>query len=818
MPLPTTARVAVSGVSYWFDLPYTYAVPPALAEGLRPGMRVLVPFGGGDGGREGVILSLGAEEGEFKSILSALDAEPVLSETMLRLALWMRERFFCTVSEAVRAILPAGLWYDIESDWSLSPAADGEEALDACTPAETKLLDALRALGGSASMRELLAALENSDPRRALSSLRKKGLLVRSESASRRVTDRTRLYAETLLSGQEAQERLDRLAARAPQQASVFRVLLQLGRASVANLCYFTGASRDAIRALEKKGLVRLFSHEELRRPDYGVESAECRPLPALNDEQQAAFDRIAAHLRAGQTGATLLYGVTGSGKTSVYLHLIDRTLRAGRSAVLLVPEIALTPQMLQTFSRHFGDGIAVLHSALSVGERYDEWKRIRRGEARLVIGTRSAVFAPVQNAALYILDEEQETTYKSDSAPRYHARDVAAFLSHAAGGHLVLGSATPDVTTMYAAESGRYDLAALRTRYNRQALPIVRVADMRAELKSGNGGSVSSLLRRELQANLDAGEQSILFLNRRGAHKLVTCGDCGYVFACPNCSVTLTCHTVGHRLLCHYCGHSAPVPSRCPECGGMLRYQGAGTQHVVEELGTLFPTVPVLRMDTDSVAPEGSHRKLFERFVNERIPILVGTQMVAKGLNFENVTLVGVLSADQSLYCGDYRAGERTFSLLTQVIGRSGRFSRPGRAVIQTFTPDNPVIRLAAEQNYDGFYRRELELRRLSGSPPFADLFVLTVTGRDEEAVLRCCADLRAVLADRLRDNPSVRVLGPAPLPVARVNQVWRYRVTLACPEGKDVRRLVSAAVIGCSRNSNYHGVRVYADFDPLE
>ncbi len=485
---------------------------------------------------------------------------------------------------------------------------------------------------------------------------------------------------------------------------------------------------------------------------------------------------------------------------------------------MLLVPEIALTPQMLRTFASHFGDEIAVLHSSLTAGERCDEWRRVKNGEARVVIGTRSAVFAPVVGLGLIIIDEEQEDTYKSENVPRYHARDVAKYRCAQSGALLLLGSATPDVESRYYAAEGRYAYFTLPGRFNEHALPEVEIVDMKRELRRGNGGSVSERLRQELEANLERGEQSILFLNRRGANRLITCVDCGYTYRCPNCSVSLTYHSYGRKLMCHQCGFTRSPDERCPECGGALSYVGAGTQKVEEELAGLFPGMGVLRMDTDTVAAAGGHDRLLERFASERIPVMIGTQMVTKGLNFENVTLVGVISADQSLYAGDYRAAERTFSLITQVVGRSGRFERPGRAIIQTYTPENQVIRQAAAQDYESFYASEIELRRLQQSPPFTELLAVTMSGLDESQVLKCAARVRSELAAAAARSPLARVLGPAPLSILRVNNKYRYRVTLCAPPGSGLRREVADTIIRLSADRELRGVSIYADTNPMD
>ena len=744
------AKIAVSDVTFWVDRPYDYAVPPQLSERIAAGMRVTVPFSRGNRRAEGIVLSVSehADHDDPKSILACLDEEPVLTPDQIKLALWMRERFFCTVYEAVKAILPAGLWF--------------------------------------------------------------------TATGKRKATDKLAEFVSLAVSGEEALALSRQRAGRAKMQAGVLRLLAEVGEASVSDVRALTGASRPSIVALVEEGALALSCKEVFRRPAY--RKSEAARLPELTQEQRSAFNGILAQAESGKSGAALLYGVTGSGKTAVYIHLISRILAEGRSVILLVPEIALTPQMLETFSSYFGDQIAVLHSSLTVAERYDEWKRVRSGSARLVIGTRSAIFAPTRELGLIIIDEEQEESYKSENAPRYHAKDIAKFRCAADGALLLLGSATPDVTTRYAAETGHYAMYALRTRFNRMNLPEVRIVDMKRELRAGNGSNISAFLRDELQANLDRGEQSILFLNRRGTAKLISCVDCGYHFDCPHCSVSLTYHSSNRRLLCHVCGYSAPVPTRCPDCGGELKFSGDGTEKVEEQLNALFPGVPTLRADIDTVTAAGGHDALFSRFREENIPIMIGTQMVTKGLNFENVTLVGVLFADQSLYAGDYRASERSFSLMTQVIGRSGRAKSKGRAVIQTFTPENRIIQYAARQDYDAFYAEEIDLRRLQRCPPFVQLVSLTVIGTDEHLVLRSCAAIRELLAHSLSGVPGTDVLGPAPYPVVKAAGRYRYRLTLRGTSDAVLRGVVTKILNYCNKESEFRGISVFADRNPLE
>lgn len=817
---PETAKIAVSAATYWVDRPYDYRIPDALRDKIAPGVRVVVPFGGGNRRTEGIVLSLGAAQPgvRLKNIASVLDAEPVLSPEMIRLAVWLRERYFCTVYDAVHAMLPAGLWYQMESVYTLCVGIDRERAYEAAGKSgqERLVLDAVFAHGGSCPLTDLECVFENASPSRALQSLVRKGILQTDSREKRRVGDKKIRMVSLAVSAEDAQTAADRREKRAPLQSACLRLLCTLERVSLSELCYFTGASQSSVNALVKAGMVEITQDEVFRRSTF--RSAETVPLPVLNEEQRTAFEGILALYDGKKPSASLLYGVTGSGKTSVYVHLIDAMRRMGKASILLVPEIALTPQMIRIFSSYFGDDVAVLHSSLAVGERYDEWKRIKTGRARVVIGTRSAVFAPCSDLGLIIIDEEQEYTYKSENAPRYHARDAAKYRCASSNALLVLGSATPDVESRYRAEQGIYHFFTLRSRFNARQLPAVRIVDMRQELRDGNGSEISGVLLSELQENIRRGEQSILFLNRRGTASLVVCGECGHTYTCPHCSVNLTWHSANRRLICHHCGYTRPLDDACPECGGMLNQFGAGTQKLEEQLREALPDVELLRMDADSVSPAGSHEKILSQFREKKVPILIGTQMVTKGLDFENVTLVGVISADQLLYCGDYRAGERCFSLITQVVGRSGRGEKPGRAIIQTFTPQNPVIRMASRQDYDGFYAEEIELRRLQNCPPFSDIVTVTVSAEDESTVLRCCAYIRDRMRSELRRRRDAAVLGPAPLPVVRVSNRYRYRVTLHCRYDKEIRRLVSGLLIQCNTAKEYKGASVFADYNPME
>ena len=814
MESAAVVKVAVSAAPYHIDKPYDYLVPEDLESLAVPGVRVTVPFGRGNRPSEGIILTRG--EGTrargLKAISTVLDREPILDGAGLALALWMRQRYFCTMSEAVRAILPAGLWYRLQEIWRLQAELDPETAKAAAAGIRhgPEILEALERSGGSAGL-EALREAHGDEALPALRALERAGVVWHETAAKQKVGDKTRRMAELALSAEEALALTEAKRRTSPARYEVVKLLASNGKTACGEISYFTGASARTLRGMEKAGLLAFSEAEELRVSL--PERVEPGPPIVLNEEQQRAFLQLCGLAGAGRASGALLQGVTGSGKTQVYLRLVQEILARGKTAMVLVPEIVLTPQMMGKFSAYFGTDVAMFHSGLRMTERYDQWKRVRRGEVKVVLGTRSAIFAPLRNLGVIILDEEQEGSYHSENPPRYHTRDVAKYLCARDKALLVLGSATPSIETAWAAEEGQYHKALLRRRYNEQNLPQVLIADLRQEIKAGNPGLIGAELRRELERNLEAGEQSILFLNRRGSSRMLLCGECGHVPECPRCSAPLTYHSANGRLMCHHCGHSQRGFDACPACGGMMKRVGAGTQKVEEELAGLFPGAGILRMDADTTA--GGHEKLLRRFERERIPILLGTQMVAKGLDFENVTLVGVLAADLSLYLEHYRAAERTFSLLTQVVGRAGRGGKSGRAVIQTYTPENDVIQCAAQQDYGRFFESEIRMRRLRRLPPFADLFTITVSGAEEGAVLRAAIAVRDTLRLRFGDS---EVLGPAPAPVLKVNNRYRYRCLLTGKNDKETREEIGGLMRAFAGNGANRGFNIFAECNAAE
>lgn len=576
------------------------------------------------------------------------------------------------------------------------------------------------------------------------------------------------------------------------------------------------GISKPTLDTLCEKGVLAV-AQQDKALDLFGDIPFDPQPI-TLAEEQQRAYDALLPDLEDDKPHAALLHGVTGSGKTVVFLKLIERTLELGRTALVLVPEISLTPQMIRRLKSTFGSRLAVQHSALNNTERLLQWRMIQQGNADIVVGTRSAIFSPLQNIGLIIIDEEQEHTYQSESAPRYDAHDVAKKRAAMEKSLLVFASATPLTETYYAAESGKYKLLALTKRYGGRPLPHVDFIDMRAEMAAGNAREVSTRMVRELQANLDNGEQSILLLNRRGYHTVGMCATCGHVLKCPNCSVPLVYHKPQQALMCHHCGHTVrPLPQICPECGGKINYSGFGTQRVEEELAELLPHARILRMDQDSTGQKNAHETMLAQFGRQEYDILLGTQMVAKGLDFEKVTLVGVLGIDSLLFGQGFRAYENVFSLVTQVIGRGGRAALPGRALIQTTVPEHPVLQLAAEQDYESFYREEIAFRKFGLYPPFCSFCIVGFVGAQEGAVALAAHRFGTLLAERAAAHPTMplRLLGPAPMGITMLNGKYRYKLTLKCRNDAAFRALLRDTLEAYAKEKLPQKASVILDFN---
>ncbi len=809
MKLDFVVRVAVENTAYSFDKDFDYAVPDRLEKDCVAGARVLVPFGRGNRRRQGIITEVLREDNSsLKEIISVLDDEPVLSAELLAAAKFMKEHYFCTTYEAVKTMLPAGVNYKVTTVYGIkSSDIDSELEVE-----EQRLYDYLHSKRKAVRLEKILDDFGLSDSRLP-DQMVEKGLLYKSDEAFRKVNDAVMKMAaispDVDYSGMKLTDK----------QLGVLELIKLSGAASVKEIRYFTGVSASVIDTLYKKGLIYFFDEEVFRIDSRSAD--ENAPALTLNSEQQEACDRLYDEYRDEKPHVSLLYGVTGSGKTSVFIKLIERVIADGRGIIVMVPEISLTPQFVSQFSKRFGEKIAVFHSALSLGERLDEYKRVKKGLAQIVIGTRSAVFAPFENVGLIIMDEEQEYSYKSESSPRYHAREISMFRCAQNNGLLVLSSATPSVETYYHALTGRYSLNTLTSRYGTAVLPEVITADMNLETQNGNTSGFSDVLLQNIEYNLEHGRQSILLLNRRGHNSFVTCSFCGEAVTCPNCSISLTYHSRNNRLMCHYCGYSVPFKGECPTCRShSLRLGGTGTQKAEQDISELFPDARILRMDTDAASSKSSYEKMITAFSNGEYDILVGTQMVAKGLDFPNVTLVGVLNTDQALYSDDYRSYERAFSLLTQVVGRSGRGMEKGMAVIQTHTPDNLIISMAAKQDYESFYNTEIRVREAMLYPPFADICLIGFVGENQALTLKAANGfLQDFVSEASQNYPKLplRLLGPSPAAVVKVSNKFRYKLIIKCKNNRSFRELLSKVLLSFGGRREFSKVTAYADMNAL-
>lgn len=606
-----------------------------------------------------------------------------------------------------------------------------------------------------------------------------------------------------------------------PKQQTVLNLLYDVGAAQLNEICEFCSVGKSVVDNLVKYGVCEYYEKEIYRNPYSNITSNCKKEEIILSNAQQKAFDTYNAMLHS-KGGTGLLFGVTGSGKTQVYLRLIDEAVAMDRDVIVLVPEISLTPQMLSIFHKRYGKQVAVFHSGLSLGERNDEYKRALRGDAKIVIGTRSAVFAPLQNIGLIIMDEEQEHTYKSERTPRYQTREIAKFRSKYNKSLFLMTSATPSVESYSAALNGKYTLCEMTERYGDSKLPKVITVDMKQEIKNGNKSPISETLRDMIKENLERKKQTILLINRRGYNTFIACNSCGHVITCPNCSISLTYHSYNNLLMCHYCGFAKPLDNICPECGqNSIRYSGYGTQRIEDELSRLFPEARVLRMDADTTSKKFSHQKLFDSFSNGEYDILIGTQMVAKGLDFPNVTLVGVVNADNSLYDENYTAQEKSFDLITQVVGRSGRRNENGFAVIQTINPYNEVIKYASKQDYHSFYENEIALRKVLTYPPFCDIYSVSFISEDENNAALCAKAFFEFLVKLNKEEYSsekIIVLGPSAAKISKLNNEYRYRLAVKCKNSKIVRKMLNDILNRLSKIKEYSGVSVSVDLNPTE
>ena len=629
-----------------------------------------------------------------------------------------------------------------------------------------------------------------------------------------RVKDKTLNFVYLKKDIEEIEEDIENKIIKSEKQKRVLNFLIQNEGIQTTELEIITDITNAVLKALEKKEYIEIIEEKVERNPFLNKDIKPTKKLK-LTEEQQNAFNKIDETINNNENKEFLLYGVTGSGKTEIYLQLIEKIIQKNKTAIVLVPEISLTPQMVERFIARFGqEKIAVLHSKLSIGERYDQWNKIKNGECKIVIGARSAIFAPIQNLGLIIIDEEHDSSYKSETNPRYNAKELAGYMAKKNNIPLVLGSATPDISTYYKAENNKIEMLKLTKRANESNLPKVDVIDLREELANGNRSILSRKLYEEIEKNLKDKKQTILFLNRRGYSTFVMCRDCGYTVKCKNCNITMTYHIKTNKLKCHYCGHEEKNLTECPECHSKnIKYFGTGTQRLEEDINKIFPEATTIRMDIDTVTRKNSHEEILNKFKNDNIDILIGTQMVVKGHHFPNVTLVGVIAADSSLYIEDYRANERTFQILTQVAGRAGREKLPGRVIIQTYNPDNFAIECSKKQNYDEFYETEIELRKQLKYPPFCDIISIGLTDTDNNKIKNVSERLYNNISRTIKNEKmDFNIYKPLPCPIDKIKNKYRWRIILKGKLNNKIIDIINKSI----EQVNSKTTRIIVDTNP--
>ncbi|KKB39291.1 primosomal protein N' [Bacillus thermotolerans] len=795
------ASVIVDVAAMQTDREFDYKVPEKWEGIVQPGMRVIVPFGRRK--LQGFVTALKSESTvkNLKAIIEPMDLLPVLNEELLNLADWLTETTLCFKVSAYQAMLPAAMKAKYEKVFHVRDEAVSAGLADLFGRREEVTWKEAEKAGKLNRLRQ-----EVKDGRIEL--------IYKVKSKGKKKSIR---MIGTRLSTEELKVQSEALPANAQKQKDVLNYWIHADESfiSAKELMEQTGAKNATLKSLIDKDILVEREQEMYRDPYEDRRFERTDPLP-LTAEQQEAIAPILGAIEEKRHQTFLLYGVTGSGKTEVYLQSIQRVMEEGKEAIVLVPEISLTPQMVSRFKARFGDDVAVLHSGLSIGEKYDEWRKIQRKEVKVVVGARSAVFAPFENLGLIIIDEEHETSYKQEENPRYHARETAIRRASFYNCPVILGSATPSLESFARAKKGVYQLLTLPKRMNNQSLPEVGIVDMREELRDGNRSMFSRALFEKLTDRLEKGEQTVLFLNRRGHSSFIMCRDCGYVAGCPHCDISLTYHRHSHRMKCHYCGFEEPVPSVCPECGGEhIRYFGTGTQKVEEELAKLLPHARVIRMDVDTTSRKGAHERLLDQFKEGKADILLGTQMIAKGLDFPNITLVGVLSADTMLHLPDFRSAEKTFQLLTQVSGRAGRHHLQGEVIIQTYTPEHYSIQLAAKQDYDQFYQQEMRIRKFGSYPPFYYLALVTVSHENVLKATKVTENITQYLQSRLSDEAII--LGPAASPIPRINDRYRYQCLIKYKREPQLTDMLKTVMEHYTRQQKDKHLQVSIDVNPF-
>ncbi|NLG89097.1 MAG: primosomal protein N' [Clostridiaceae bacterium] len=802
--------VIIANSTREYDIFYDYIVPGNLEALVQPGVRVLVPFGTGRRLREAFVMEVKQESEykELKQISQVIDEIPVLTPDLITLSRYMKKRYVCTYDLAIRCMLPSGLAL-LYSDEAVVNAGTFENL----TPEEKKIFDIIADHGGRLKIDKLREIIQM-PVEKLLNGLENKGAVKIVNSFQFKANAKTVKVAYPAVESDVFQELVRDNSIKSQNYIRIMEILYDEGAVAVNEL-NMLGFSNTVLKNMENKGYISFIEEPVERNPVGELDVVVTEPKTPTS-EQKKALDVIREKIESGAFHEILLHGITGSGKTEVYMQVIADILKKGKNAIMLVPEIGLTPQMVSQLMGRFKDNIAVIHSRLSMGERYDQWKKIRNGEVRVVVGARSAIFAPLPDIGIIIIDEEHESSYKSDRTPKYDARTIAAARCKIHNAVLLYGSATPSVENYWRARTGKITLVEMKERTNKNPLPQIIPVDMREEMDRGARNELSSVLIRELRKNKEAGEQAILFINRRGYSNFILCRKCGFIAMCPYCSVSLTWHRPENRLVCHYCSYSSVLPGNCPICkSDKLQPFGLGTQKVEEVVSSTEPGFSVIRMDFDTTAGKRGHQAVLETFRKQKIDVMVGTQMVAKGHDFPDVTLVGILSADSLLGSGDFRAGERTFQLITQAAGRAGRAGKHGRVVLQAYNLEDYSIQAAIRQDYHEFFSHEIKLRYELKLPPFYQFGLILVTGKDKEKVQKLAERIHIDITRKPELNHGVLISAPAPSPVSKIKGSYRWRILL---KHQSIKRLGSILewVNDSYNKKGYKDCTVSVDINP--
>ena len=811
------AKLVLNNYSHATDSLYDYNVPSSMEGKISVGMRVKVPFGRNNREAEAYVFSL-CEKSEYsllKDITEFIDEYSYFDKAKTDIISFMKHRYFCSYISALKCFIPSGVGAKFTRYFSFDLSKE-DAANKFCAHSVTadKIISCLKAYG-TMSEESIKTEVNKKNVTSVLNKLADNGIIEIHTKETQNIKDAVRTFVELVIDREEAINLADTMSARAKARARVIEVLCDNNIIELSELLMCASCSKSVVDALVERGIA---AYRQMVCNDSSLDllSVHSNPKKQLTPEQQNAVSQISESIEKSQKETYLIHGVTGSGKTEVYLRLIEQTVSKGKDAIFLVPEISLTPQMISLVYGRFGDNVAVLHSKLTLRQRYNEWKRIKNGDVKIVIGARSAIFAPFSNIGLIVVDEEHETSYKSEMSPRYDAIEIARFISKQNQSVLVLASATPSVESYYKAQNGNFKLIEMPNRANKSQLPKVEICDMRAEMESGNLSIFSNSLKNAIENNLKKGEQSILFLNRRGFSGFVSCRSCGYVQKCPNCNVSLTYHKSNGKMICHYCDYKTDVAKLCPSCESKhIRFFGIGTEKIVDELNKLYPKASVIRMDADTTSGRLNHETILKSFGEGKADILVGTQMITKGLDFENVTLVGIVAADMSLSVDDFRAGEKTFDLITQVAGRAGRSSKKGYAIIQTYNPEDEIIIHSSNQDYKSFYENEIQTRTLLMYPPFSEFINFVFSCKNQnDAKKEAESFYNNLMAELKKQGFSGVSFNPSEAPMYRLNGKYRYRFLLKTPYKKDIYNAIDK--IYKKHLSNKKEVTISIDVNP--